>query len=57
MITQLSKTGSCLTTALNGHYLSGKVIALHLDNNTTKAYLCSQLGIVSFCFPDFPAVK
>ena len=29
--------------------LSDKVVALHLDNNTAKAYLCSQGGTVS-CF-------
>ena len=28
-------------------YLSGKVVALHLDNSTAKAYLCNQGGIVS----------
>ena len=28
-------------------YLSGKVVALHLDNNTVKAYLCNQGGTVS----------
>ena len=27
--------------------LSGKVVALHLDNNTAKAYLCNQGGVVS----------
>ena len=27
--------------------LSGKVVALHLDNSTAKAYLCNQSGIVS----------
>ena len=27
--------------------LSGKVVALHLDNNTAKAYLCNQGGTVS----------
>ena len=27
--------------------LSGKVVALHLDNSTAKAYLCNQGGIVS----------
>ena len=27
--------------------LSGKVVALHLDNNTGKAYLCNQGGTVS----------
>ena len=27
--------------------LSGKVVALHLDNSTTKAYLCNQDGTVS----------
>ena len=29
-------------------HLSGKVFALHLDNNTFKAYLCNQGGTVSF---------
>ena len=28
-------------------HLSGKVVALHLDNNTAKAYLCKQGGTVS----------
>ena len=28
-------------------YLSGKVVALHLDNSTAKAYLCNQGGTVS----------
>ena len=28
-------------------HLSGKVVALHLDNNTAKAYLCNQGGTVS----------
>ena len=28
-------------------YLSGKVVALHLDNRTGKAYLCNQGGTVS----------
>ena len=28
-------------------HLSGKVIALHLDNNTTNGYLCNQDGTVS----------
>ena len=27
--------------------LCGKVVALHLDNSTTKAYLCNQEGTVS----------
>ena len=27
--------------------LSGKVVALHLDNSTAKAYLCNQGGPVS----------
>ena len=27
--------------------LSGKVVALHLDNNTAKAYLCNEGGTVS----------
>ena len=27
--------------------LSGKVVALHLDNSTTKVYLCNQCGTVS----------
>ena len=26
---------------------SGKVVALHLDNSTAKAYLCNQGGTVS----------
>ena len=28
-------------------YLSGKVVALHWDNSTAKAYLCNQGGTVS----------
>ena len=28
-------------------HLSGKVVALHLDNSTVKAYLCNQGGTVS----------
>ena len=28
-------------------HLSGKVVALHLGNNTAKAYLCNQGGTVS----------
>ena len=28
-------------------HLSGKVVALHLDNSTAKAYLCKQGGTVS----------
>ena len=28
-------------------HLSGKVVALHLDNNTAKGYLCNQGGTVS----------
>ena len=28
--------------------LSVKVVALHLDNSTAKAYLCNQGGTVSF---------
>ena len=28
--------------------LSGKIVALHLDNSTAKAYLCNQGGSVSF---------
>ena len=28
-------------------HLSGKVVALHLDNGTAKAYLCNQSGTVS----------
>ena len=28
-------------------YLSGKVVALHLDNTTAKSYLCNQGGTVS----------
>ena len=32
--------------------LSGKLVALHLDNSTAKAYLCNQGGTVSpFYFP------
>ena len=36
-------------------HLSGKVVALHLDNSTAKAYLCNQGGTVSPCFPGWPA--
>ena len=28
-------------------WLSGRVVALHMDNSTTKAYQCNQGGIVS----------
>ena len=28
-------------------HLSSKVVALHLDNNTFKAYICNQGGTVS----------
>ena len=28
-------------------YLSGKVVSLHLDNSTDKAYLCNQRGTTS----------
>ena len=28
-------------------YFSGKVVSLHLDNSTTKAYLCKQSGTLS----------
>ena len=35
--------------------ISGKVVALHLDNSTTKAYLCNQGGTVSHFFPGWPA--
>ena len=28
-------------------HLSGKMVALHLDNSTAKAYLCNQCGTVS----------
>ena len=37
-------------------WLSGKVVALHLDNSTAKAYLCNQGGTVPpFPFPGWPA--
>ena len=32
-------------------HLSGKVVALHLDNSTAKAYLCNQGGTVSPFLP------
>ena len=32
-------------------HLSGKVVALHLDNSTAKAYLCNQVGTVSPFLP------
>ena len=35
--------------------LSGKVVALHLDNSTAKAYLCNQGGTVSPFLPGWPA--
>ena len=35
--------------------LSGKVVALHLDYSTAKAYFCNQGGTVSPFFPDWPA--
>ena len=31
-------------------HLSGKVVALHLDNSTAKAYLCTQGSKVSLHF-------
>ena len=34
--------------------LSGKVVALYLDNSTAKAYLCNQGGRASPFFPDWP---
>ena len=38
-------------------WLSGKVVALELDNSTANAYLCNQAGTVSFFFPDLPATS
>ena len=32
--------------------LSGKLLALHLDNNNSKAYLGNQGGTASTFFPD-----
>ena len=32
--------------------LSGKAVALHLDNNTAKAYLHNQSSTASLFFPD-----
>ena len=34
--------------------LSGKVVALHLDNSTVKVYLCHQDVTYLFLFPDYP---
>ena len=31
-------------------WLSGKVVVLHLDNSTAKAYLCNQGGTDLFIF-------
>ena len=36
-------------------HLSGKVVALHLDNSTAKAYLCNQGGTVFPFLPGCPA--
>ena len=36
-------------------HLSDKVVALHLDISTAKAYLCNQGGTVSPFFPGWPA--
>ena len=35
--------------------LSGKVVALHLDNSTVKAYMYNQSGTVPHFFPGWPA--
>ena len=35
-------------------HLSGKVVALHLDNSTVEAYLCNQGDTVSSFFPGQP---
>ena len=36
-------------------HLSGKVVALHLDNSTAKAYLCNQGVQCLLFFPGWPA--
>ena len=36
-------------------WLSSKMVALHLDDSTAKAYLCNQGGTASTFFPDKPA--
>ena len=36
-------------------HLSGKVVALHLDNSTAKAYLCNQVVQCLLFFPGWPA--
>ena len=33
-------------------WLSGKVVALHLTDRTSKAYLCNEGGTASTFFPD-----
>ena len=36
-------------------HLSGKMVALHLDNSTAEACLCNQGGTVSPFLPGWPA--
>ena len=36
-------------------HLSGKEVALHLDNNIARAYLCNQGGTVSTFLPGWPS--
>ena len=43
----LKFSGNCTNAAYNGFLLSGKVVALHFDNNGAKAYSCNQGGTVS----------
>ena len=43
----LAGAGSCHDATWNGFCLSGKVVALHLDNSTAQAYLFNQESTVS----------
>ena len=36
--------------------LSGKVVALHMDNSTAKAYLCNEDSKHLLFFPGWPAI-
>ena len=40
-------SSSCIYAVSMAFYLAGKVVALHLDNSTLKAYLCNKVGTVS----------
>ena len=36
-------------------WLSDKMVTLHLENSTAKAYLCNQGDTTSIFFPDYPS--